>query len=132
MHWTSLKTEGIYSYPSHLKIAHSVRVGNTVYISGQTARDPDGNVVGNGNVEAQADYMWDNIEKVSADAGATIDDIVKVFQFVVGADNFAGMTRARRRALGEEHLRAITSVVVSGLANPDLLLEIDVIAVVGD
>ena len=131
-HWRSIKTEGIYSYPSHLKIAHSVRVGNTVHISGQTARRPDGTVAGKGDVEVQADLMWDNIEKVLADAGATIDDIVKVFQFVVGADNFAGMTRARRRALGEERLRAVTSLVVSGLAQPDLLLEIDVIAVVGD
>ena len=57
---------------------------------------------------------------------------LKVFQFVVGEENFQGMSRARKAALGEAELRAITSVIVAGLARPDLLLEVDVIAVVPD
>lgn len=132
MHWTSINAEGIYSYKDNIKIAHAVKVGNTIHISGQIAFDPDGNVVGKGDVEAQADYIWGNIKKVLAAAGATIDDIVKVFQFVVGTENFAGMSRARKRVLSEEPLRAITAVVVVGLTHPDLLLEIDVIAVTKD
>lgn len=129
MQGTAVNVDGIFSYKDNIKIAHAVKTGNTIYISGQIALDPEGNVVGKGDVETQGDYIWGNIEKVLAGAGSSIDDIVKVFQFVVGSENFAGMTRARRRALGEESLRAITSVVVSGLIMPELLLEVDVIAV---
>ena len=86
---------------------------------------------GEGDVEAQGDLIWENIGKVLEAAGASMDDVVKVFQFVVGADNFAGMSRSRRKVLGEAPLRAITAIVVSGLVKPELLLEVDVIAEIG-
>jgi enamine deaminase RidA (YjgF/YER057c/UK114 family) len=41
-----------------------VKAGNTIYISGQVALDPEGNVVGEGDAEVQAEYIWSNIEKV--------------------------------------------------------------------
>ena len=131
-HWTEINVDGIFSYRDNIKIAHAVRTGNTVYISGQIALDLNGNVVGEGDVEAQGDYIWGNIKKVLEGAGATMDDIVKVFQFVVGQENFAGMSLSRRRVLGSEPFRAITAVVVSGLFKPELLLEVDVIAVTKD
>ena len=130
-HWQEFNVDGIFSYKDNLKIAHAVRTGNTVYISGQVALDVDGNVVGEGDVEAQGDYIWGNIKKVLDAAGASMDDVVKVFQFVVGAENFAGMSRSRRKVLGEAPLRAITAIVVSGLVKPELLLEVDVIAEIG-
>ena len=130
MHWTSYTVPGIWSFPEHQKITHALRVGKTVYISGQTARGPNGEVEGGSDVEAQGTAIWAHIEKVLAAAGASMDDIVKVFQFVVGQENFPAMTRARKAALGEINLRAVTSVAVAGLARPDLLLEVDVIAVV--
>ena len=100
-HWQEFNVDGIFSYKDNLKIAHAVRTGNTVYISGQVALDVDGNVVGEGDVEAQGDLIWENIGKVLEAAGASMDDVVKVFQFVVGAENFAGMSRSRRKVLGE-------------------------------
>ena len=54
-HWQEFNVDGIFSYSDNLKIAHAIRAGNTVYISGQVALDPDGNVVGEGDVEAQGD-----------------------------------------------------------------------------
>ena len=96
-HWEEINVDGIFSYSENLKIAHAIRAGNTVYISGQVALDPDGNVVGEGDVEAQGDYIWGNIKKVLEAAGASMDDVVKGFQFVVGQENFAGMSRARRK-----------------------------------
>ena len=127
-HWEEINVDGIFSYSDNLKIAHAIKAGNTVYISGQVALDPDGNVVGGDDVEAQGDYIWGNIEKVLAAAGASMDDVVKGFQFVVGQDNFAGMSRARRKVLGDKPYRAMTAIVVSGLVKPELLLEVDVIA----
>ena len=131
-HWTSYTVPGIWSLPEHQKITHALRVGNTIYISGQTARGLNGGAEGGSDVEAQGMAIWRHIETVLAAAGATLDDVVKVFQFVVGEENFQGMSRARKAALGEAKLRAITSVIVAGLARPDLLLEVDVIAVVPD
>ena len=87
--------------------------------------------MGEGDVEAQGDLIWENIGKVLEAAGASMDDVVKVFQFVVGAENFVGMSMARRKVLGEPPYRAITAIVVSGLVKPELLLEVDVIAEIG-
>lgn len=126
---TPMNVEGIYSFQDNLKLSHAVSTGNTVYVSGQIALDPGGNVVGEGDVEAQGDYIWGNIQKVLRAAGASLDDVVKVFQFVVGHENFAGMARSRRKVLGNEPFRATTAIVVSGLMKPELLLEVDVIAV---
>ena len=131
-HWRSYTVPGIWSFPKHQKISHAIRVGNKIHISGQTARGPEGEVEGGSDVEAQGLAIWRHIETVLTYAGASMDDIVKVFQFVVGQDNFGAMTRARKAALGEVKPRAVTSVVVAGLARPDLLLEVDVIAILPD
>ena len=131
-HWTSYTVPGIWSFPEHQKISHAIRVGNKVYISGQTARGIDGEAEGGSDVEAQGLAIWRHIEAILTHVGASMDDIVKVFQFVVGQENFAGMSRARKAALGEVRPRAVTSIVVAGLARPDLLLEVDVIAVLPD
>ena len=131
-HWTSYTVPGIWSFPEHQKISHAIRVGNKVCISGQTARGIDGEAEGGSDVEAQGLAIWRHIEAILTHVGASMDDIVKVFQFVVGQENFAGMSRARKAALGEVRPRAVTSIVVTGLARPDLLLEVDVIAVLPD
>ena len=115
---TPVNVEGIYSFQDNLKLSHAVSTGNTVYVSGQIALDPSGNVVGEGDVEAQGDYIWGTIQKVLRAAGASLDDVVKVFQFVVGQENFAGMARSRRKVLGNEPFRATTAIVVSGLMKP--------------
>ena len=64
---TPIDVAGIYSYRDNLQISHAVKAGNTIYISGQVALDPDGNVVGEGNAEVQAEFIWGNIEKVLKD-----------------------------------------------------------------
>ena len=131
-HWTSYTVPGIGSLPENQKISHAIRVGNTIHISGQTARGLDGEAEGGSDVEAQGLAIWRHIETILTHLGASMDDIVKVFQFVVGQENFAAMSRARKAALGEARPRAVTSIVVAGLARPDLLLEVDVIAVLPD
>ncbi|MEE9248270.1 MAG: RidA family protein [Dehalococcoidia bacterium] len=130
MRGTVTNVEGIYSYKDNLMISHAVRTGNTIHISGQVALDPDGNVVGKGDVETQAEYIWRNVEKVLEASGSGLEEIAKVFQFVVGTENFAGMGAVRRRIFPQEPFPAFTSIIVSGLIDPDLLLEVDVIATV--
>ena len=110
-----------------------MRTANTVYISGQVAVDREGNVVGEGDAEAQAEYIWGNIEKVLQEAGSGLDEIVKIFVFAVGAESVKGAWDVRKRMrLGKDPLPCVTSIAVSGLFRPDLLLEIDVVAVTGN
>ena len=52
-HWTSYTVPGIWSLPEHQKISHAIRVGNTIHISGQTARGLNGEAEGGSDVEAQ-------------------------------------------------------------------------------
>ena len=129
MQATRVNVEGIYSFQDNLDLSHAVKTGSTIYLSGLVAVDPQGNVVGKGDVEAQADHIWGEIKKILEACGSSLDDVVKIIQFVVGTENFDGMVRARRRALGKDPVTAGTGVVVAALANPDLLLEIDVICV---
>jgi len=129
MFGTPINAERVYSYRDNLQISHAVKAGNTVYISGQVALDPEGNVVGKGDAEAQADYIWGNIKKVLQAAGSGLDDVVKIFVFAVGAESIEGAWVARRKVLGKDPLPCVTSISVSGLFRPDLLLEVDVIAV---
>ncbi len=133
MNGEAINVDGIFSYKDNLKISHAVKTGNTIRISGQVAFGTDGDVVGKGDVEAQAEYVWGNIKQVLEAAGSGLGDIVKVFTFVVGADNFAKISAVRRRFLGtDDPLPTSTGVVVVALAHPDLLVEIDVIAVTKD
>ena len=78
MFGTPIDVAGIYSYRDNLQISHAVKSGNTIYISVQVAVDPEGNVVGEGDSEAQAEYIWTNIEKVLQEAGSGLDEIVKI------------------------------------------------------
>ena len=87
---TPIDVSGIYSYRDNLQISHAVKAGNTIYISGQVALDPEGNVVGEGNAEVQAEYIWSNIEKVLEEAGSGLDEIVKIFVFGVGTKSTKG------------------------------------------
>ena len=80
-----------------------------------------------------AECIWSNIEKVLGEAGSGLDEIVKIFVFGVGTKRTMGAWNVRERMiLGKDPLPCVTSVAVSGLFHPDLLLEIDVIAVTGN
>ena len=68
-HWTSYTVPGIWSFPEHQKIAHAMRVGNTIHISGQTARGLDGVAEGGDDVEAQGVAIWRHIETILHLAG---------------------------------------------------------------
>ena len=67
-----------------------------------------------------------------ASVGGSINDIVKTTTYVVGRENLVPVREARLEALREEGRPTSTTVLVAGLASPDLLVEVEVIAIVGD
>lgn len=107
---------------------HVVRAGNTVYIAGQTATDASGNLVGLGDIEAQGAQVYGNIRKALASVGADFSNLVKVTTYLTREEDIEGYRRARAAHLNRD-LPASTLVLISRLANPDFLIEIEAVAV---
>ena len=113
--------------------SHAVSVagpGKLVYVSGQVSWGADGKVVGKGDMRAQAKQVFENLTNVLKAAGATWDDVIKMNGYMVGlsAGNVAAYREARQGYLKGRELPASTLVGVTALVDPDLLLEIEVVA----
>ena len=108
-----------------------VKVGNTVYIAGQLSRDVNGKPIHVGDAEAQTIQAWANLEAAVKAAGGTLADIVKTNTYVVGRENMAGVRAGRAKAQPPEGRPTSTTVIVAGLADPELVVEVEAIAVIG-
>jgi enamine deaminase RidA (YjgF/YER057c/UK114 family) len=108
--------------------------GTTVYISGQVAFDPAGNVVGEGDHRRQAEQVFANLQVALAAAGAGFEHVVKVTYFVVGLtrDVTLALREVRSGFLSAERPPASTLIAVAGLVDPRLLIEIEAVAVIPD
>ena len=116
--------------PSPSGFTAVVKAGNTVYIAGMVAQDENGNVIGAGDAEAQTRQIWRNIEVAVSAAGGSLADIVKTTTYVTGIEH-AGAVRAVRGELFPSNPPTSTLLVVSELANPAYVVDIESIAVVG-
>ena len=101
----------------------------TIYISGQIAYDAKGDVVGAGDMKAQAEQVFKNLEAALKAAGATFSDVVKMNSYITDMSKIQAVRDVRARYFGDT-LPASTFVQVAGLVRPELLLEIEVVAVV--
>ena len=108
--------------------SHVTRVGNTLYISGQIGLDPDGNLVGPGDAEAQAEQCYRNIEAIVRHFGGTLDHVVRITQYLTDLSYRPLVARPRERMFRPPY-PASTLVVISSLASPELLVEIEATAV---
>jgi enamine deaminase RidA (YjgF/YER057c/UK114 family) len=105
-----------------------------VFLAGQVARDADGQPVGPGDLAAQAEQAVRNVNTAVTAVGGTFDDVAKLTVYVVDwqpeklAALGEGMTRAAGD-LGLDPLKPITLVGVAALGEPDLLVEVEAIAV---
>lgn len=116
--------------PSPSGFTAVVKAGNTVYIAGMVSQDESGNVVGVGDAEAQTRQIWRNIGVAVAAAGGSLSDIVKTTTYVTGIEHAAAVRKVRGELFAENPPTS-TLLVVSELANPAYVVEIESIAVVG-
>jgi enamine deaminase RidA (YjgF/YER057c/UK114 family) len=110
---------------SHVVVAEGRK---TIFVSGQLARDKNGNVVGAGDMRAQIRQVGENIKAALEAAGASLADIVKSNTYVTDIEEYFKHVDARMEYFGA--LPTSTTVEVRRLAHPDLVVEIEVVAVV--
>jgi reactive intermediate/imine deaminase len=103
--------------------------GKTIYIAGQVAFDKEGKVVGAGDMKAQAEQVFKNLEAALSAAGAKFSDVVKMNTYVTDISQLAAIREIRARYFGNT-TPASTLVQVPALARPELMIEIEVIAAV--
>ncbi len=109
-------------------IAPGWRVGNLIFLSGQASLSPEGQIVGEGDFDAQVVQVMTNIRTVLQAAGSDLDRIVKVTIYLTDMSNFPRIVEARKKWFAPPY-PADTIVEVRSLALPQLLIEIDVTAV---
>jgi enamine deaminase RidA (YjgF/YER057c/UK114 family) len=105
-----------------------VEGGKLLFIAGQTASDKDGNVVGKGDIEAQTQQVFKNISAVLEEAGGSLDHMVMTTTYITDRKYREGYNRVRQQYYKNSQPTS-TLVIVTGLANPDYLIEIAGIAV---
>ena len=103
--------------------------GKLVFVAGQVAFDAEGNVVGEGDIVAQTRQVMENIRLALEAAGATFADVVKIINYITDANEFSKMAAVRREYLREPYPTS-TLIEVQALMFPELLIEIEAIAVV--
>lgn len=114
-------------------ISPAIRVGDTIYLAGVIAREPDGSAYAPGDPVRQAEKIFEKMTTVLASRGATLQDVVKlVTYFSIPLDRTVSEEywEVRRKYFGN-HAPTSTGVQVASLIESDFVIEIEAIAAVG-
>jgi 2-iminobutanoate/2-iminopropanoate deaminase len=114
---------------ANYKLATRMEGGRLLYISGQVAWDTNGNIVGKGDVRAQARQTFENLRGVLQAAGGDLSSLMKITTYITKIEDFPAVAQARSEVFQGE-LPASTLIVVKSLFHPDFLIEVEGVAAV--
>lgn len=123
-----IQPKGLYTHPYFTHVA-KVSSGSYLFVAGQAARDVNGNIVGKGNLEIQVRKAYENLRIALEAGGATLKDVVKTTIYVKSTLDFKKVYPIRAEFFTETP-PPNTLIEVKQLADPDLLFEIEAIAIV--
>lgn len=126
---TAFNPDGLPVPRGSYSLVNIAQPGRMVFIAGQTASDHDGQVVGVGDAKAQTRFILGKIQHAVEAAGGTIHDVVALNVFTTDVHHHRDINETRREVLGS-NFPTSTMVQVVALARPELLLEINAIAVI--
>jgi enamine deaminase RidA (YjgF/YER057c/UK114 family) len=126
-----LNPEGLHKNPAYSQAIVVSGAAKTVYVGGQNAVDASGAVVGKGDLKAQTEQVFKNLQTALEAGGAKLENVVKWNIYIVEGQPIEQGLEVFQRVWGKrQNPPVITTVYVSKLANPDFLVEIDAVAVV--
>ena len=131
-----LRPEGIwdpnqagFEHPQPFSQGVSALHGRTVWVAGQVALDVGGSIVGRGDAATQTEVALENMKEVLAEAGAGLEDVVKLTVFLTSMADLPQVQEVRARYFPRDP-PASSTLAISELVHPELLVEIDAVAVV--
>jgi 2-iminobutanoate/2-iminopropanoate deaminase len=125
-----IRSDKVRAPSGHFSQAIAVEAkGKLVFISGMTARRPDGTIAGVGDIDAQTRQVCENIRAAVQSAGGSMDDVCRVDVFVRNIEHFEKIHKVRREYFGSP-APASTMVEVTKMVHPDYLIEINAIALI--
>jgi enamine deaminase RidA (YjgF/YER057c/UK114 family) len=125
---SSMARYGTEAQPLDCRFSMAVVTGDRIILRGQTGMDLSEKLQGAGNARAQAEQAMDNVAILLGEAGAGLADVAKATVYVTEPDYLAAVNEAVLARFGDAR-PAFTTLVVKGLASPELLMEVDITAV---
>lgn len=118
-------------YYSHLS---RVKTGELLHLAGQVAVGPDGNLVGEGDIKAQARQIYDNMGRILESAGASFANVVQFTTYIVGRENVADFIEERTKIIEElfpdGDYPPSTLLIIDALYGPEYLAEVTAVAAI--
>jgi enamine deaminase RidA (YjgF/YER057c/UK114 family) len=118
-------------WPARYTFSPAVRVGNLLFISGTTASDATGAIVGPGDIVAQTRHIYQKFADILRAAGAGFEHVVQTTEYITTTEQYANTAAVRREFFAPPYPTA-TGVIVAGLLREGALIEISAIAVLPD
>jgi enamine deaminase RidA (YjgF/YER057c/UK114 family) len=114
----------------NFNITAGERVGDTLYLSGMLAFDPDGNVVAPGDMYGQTMKIFRNIREAIESEGGTLKDVVKITSYITDLSQYPDFKQARTETF-PDGVPASTAIGCASLLGQDTVIEIEAVAVLG-
>ena len=116
------------AYESSAPLSQAIRHGDTVYVSGNVPVDPESGDLVEGGVGPQTEQVLENVQAVLEAAGTSMDNVVRAGVFMTDMDAFSEMNEVYEEYMSEPY--PARTAVKAEMANPDIQVEIDVVAAI--